>query len=178
MDSFRVEVKMVRGYIRGFAYCLRCVADVAADQGMRTRALPDAWGDWMIDEDHAEWQKLRKRVEAMRLSLLPITKQAARDLESGFSGEPRTLGDARFCLDLAASLHFSGKTKKRIVPCAACSRFFVAQTSRAVFCSPKCGVYLFRGRQDAEGRERLRCKAKGYMRKQRLKPKPTEPAPP
>jgi hypothetical protein len=96
------------------------------------------------------------------LSLFVVSRQGAHALEEAFRRLPPdpSPGYLKTILVAAFMLVIHGTTSSRIVPCAACPRFFAARTAKALTCSAACRQRFYRAtrfdRPRAREKERLR----------------------
>jgi len=127
------------------------------------------------DEWKAAWERMTPRVKAfcdfLRNGIEWFGWQSTFRFFLWLEAPPRTPQEAYLFLWAAFLLPLGfprGLIRERIVPCLACSRFFVATRPNAETCSDACRQRLYRASiGDEEGRRRLREQAKKHKRAQR-----------
>ena len=142
----------------------------AAHKGIGNRILPAVQQQHKtVDEvDTSElWKELWESFESIAGPLLRQDRSVCTQVAHTFGATPKTVEDYRFQLLLAFYFHWEKRCKERIVPCAACPRFFVARTATALTCSDACRQRYYRETQDAVGRLRLREQARNHKSAQR-----------
>ncbi len=142
----------------------------AAEKGIHPRVLPAVCAQYETfssDDSAKRWRELwlEEMVPVVKeLGLILTDQRMCAALARVPTALHKSVGGLRLSLVMAFVLQTQTRCKERLVPCAACPRFFVAKTATAMTCSAACRQRYYRAIQDTD---LLREKARKYKKEQR-----------